>query len=144
MVKRLALCSVLAFSACATASKNDLGDTVWDFSDPDSPLKAAQGSALLFPFGEAPVEAGYPDAYRMPPVPGGGTRVLRVAKYGPKDGYKVRHRARGSGAGRRLSEYTFVMDGLWPDRDWSLFRALLQTDPQNDDDADFYVRLKED
>jgi hypothetical protein len=70
---------------------------------------------------------------------GAPARVMGFPRATQAQGYRLFHDAGGNGGGTRLNRYTFIADVLFPagaDRQW---RALLQTDPNNNDDAEFYV-----
>ncbi|RME92917.1 MAG: hypothetical protein D6766_09180, partial [Verrucomicrobia bacterium] len=69
-------------------------------------------------------------------VPAGTMGFPRATR---SQGYRLFHDAGGNGGGNRLNRYTIVFDVMFPassDRRW---RALLQTDPNNGQDAEFYV-----
>ena len=58
-------------------------------------------------------------------------------------GYTITHNLPANGAFKAsglVSNYTLVMDVLWPSASDGAWRALMQTNPANSDDADWFVK----
>lgn len=104
----------------------------WDFNGGD--LAASVGRDLAYRGNTA--DATTFQTQDIDGAPGGTMGFPRAAQ---SQGYRLFHNAGGNGGGTRLNQYTFVADVMFPassDRRW---RALLQTDPANGQDAEFYV-----
>lgn len=112
----------------------------WDFESGD--LRATTGEPLV------PVDAavandlafGTTDAFGIPGLQGQSVPVLRLAPGNSTwGGLRLRHAAPPNGGGLRVNQYALIFDLLYPagsDRRW---RALYQTDPRNQTDAELFV-----
>ncbi len=128
--------------------------TVWDFANPlDWTAPQAGGTAALSAYDPGFSAWFDPDAavksaadFGLPPVPGAGgaaKRVLHFPACTPQQGFHVAHPypANGSyGDAGALSNYTVIYDVFYPLTSDAQWRALLQTNTANTDDAEFYVR----
>lgn len=104
----------------------------WDFDGGD--LVASVGPDLAYRGDTAAVTS-----FATRDIGGAPARVMGFPRASQPQGYRLFHDAGGNGGGTRLNRYTFIADVMFPagsDRQW---RALLQTDPDNNDDAEFYV-----
>jgi glycerophosphoryl diester phosphodiesterase len=134
----------LSFVLLFAALPAQANDTIWNFERIKNPLLASEGRGRIKPINDTAVQTGTPRQYKLAPLHGGKTRVLKLSAFTSTEGFKVRHKAKPNGVLRKdklVSNYTFVMDVYWPERDWSVYRALLQTDVENTDEADIFVRL---
>jgi hypothetical protein len=71
-----------------------------------------------------------------------GDENAKVFHFGPADGsqgYLVYHGAKPNGGGTNVNEYTLLMDIMWPAESDGTFRALFNTDTNNQSDAVMFV-----
>jgi hypothetical protein len=76
----------------------------------------------------------------LPPIGGGVTNVMHVPGSPggqPLGGYRLRHGLAANGGGTNVNQYTLIMDVIYPAASHNLRRALLQTQTENLDDAEF-------
>ena len=80
----------------------------------------------------------------MPAITGGEADVMRFPTCTAQQGYLLSHAASPNGpygeSDGLVSNYTVIMDLLYPSANDGVWRALWQTDPTNAQDAEFYVR----
>lgn len=139
----------LTLSGCATAPppaprRPPTGPTAWTFSDPGTPLAAASGPAALRSRSPREPKARKSSELGLPTPPGGDKIVLALTEGGPWGGLELTHRAPPNGVFLRdglVSNYTLVFDALWP-AEGPPYRAILQSNPANADDADLFARLE--
>ncbi len=137
---------LLFFSGCAAAPAARLppaGPTTWNFSDPAAPLAASSGPARLKWRGLGEPRIVDASAEGLAPPPGGRKTVLALPAAGKEQGLELTHASPPNGVFRRdglVSNYTLIFDALWP-QGGPDYRALLQTDPANADDADLFAKV---
>jgi 2',3'-cyclic-nucleotide 2'-phosphodiesterase (5'-nucleotidase family) len=128
----------------------DTRTTVWNFDDAVQPFKIDRGVATMnyrdpANSGWGPQRTQYPltGVTGLPNLPDGTSRVMAFPKTAPGEGYGVTHNFPANGAFKAsglVSNYTLVMDVLWPAGSDGVWRALLQTNFANSDDADWFVK----
>jgi hypothetical protein len=112
----------------------------WDFNDFDE--SSTCGAAVEY-FDDTVRSASFildTEFLLLPPIGGGVTNVLNVAASSagaPSGGYKLRHGLTANGGGTNVNQYTLIVDVLYPTGSHNLRRAILQTQTENTDDADF-------
>jgi glycerophosphoryl diester phosphodiesterase len=124
--------------------------TVWNFENPNNPLAASKGTAVLkyrdpknTGWGPKKTQFGNASQFGLPPLPNGDVRVMHFPATSPDEGYTVTHHASPNGVLQReglISNYTIVIDLLWPSTSSKTFRSLYQTNPDNTDDGDFFFQ----
>jgi hypothetical protein len=100
----------------------------------------AGGTATRTRFGTT-TELGIPD------IGGKPARVMRFPPASPTMGYLVRHGALPNGGGRRVNQYTIILDVLIPSLKQpenaapknTIWTAFFQTNLRNPDNAEFYL-----
>lgn len=130
---------------CQTSSAS----TVWTFAKVASPLLADAGTATLSYFdpaasGWGPVETAYgtSSSFSLPALANAQARVMAVPKTLPGQGLTLTHSESPNGAFASkglVSNYTVMMDVLWPAASLQKWRALWQTSFSNADDADWFA-----
>ncbi|MCD6340116.1 MAG: immunoglobulin domain-containing protein, partial [Verrucomicrobia bacterium] len=103
----------------------------WDFDHGD--LRASVGEDLEY-LGDTEAHT----EFLSDQIAGREAQVMGFPKAARSQGYRGRI-YQANGGGSRLNQYTLLFDVKYPaasDRKW---RALLQTDPSNGNDAEFYV-----
>lgn len=79
----------------------------------------------------------------LPPLADGhDSGVMAFPATSPTEGFVLSHNAQTNGdfsADGLVSNYTLIMDVLWPEASAGKWRALLQTSANNSDDADWFV-----
>lgn len=128
------------------------GPTVWNFTDPSNPLAASTGTAKLryrdpgnTGWGARTTVFARAGKLRLPKVNGIDARVMAFPAATPSQGYVVIHNSPPNGvfAGDGyVSNYTLVMDLLFPKSGSGYYRSLYQTGVGNKDDADMFVENK--
>lgn len=128
----------------------DTDTTVWNFNDPANPFKSDRGVATLAyrdpsATGWGPTRTAFvlTGTGGLPNLPNGSSTAMAFPKTAPGEGYAVKHNFAANGAFKAsglVSNYTVVMDVLWPSASDGVWRALLQTSATNGDDADWFVR----
>jgi len=80
----------------------------------------------------------------LPAQPGGNASVMLFPTCSAREGYAVAHGGAANGAygdtDGLISNYTVILDILYPSANDGVWRALWQTDITNAQDAEFYVR----
>jgi hypothetical protein len=111
----------------------------WDFHN--GTLAATCGSDLEF--GDGSVEAsttfGNTDIFGLPQIGGQHVTVMSVPFLNPMFGYRMFHGIQANGGGVYVNQYTLIMDVLYPASAHNQWRAYLQTNPSNSEDAEFYA-----
>lgn len=126
-------------------------DTLWTFHDPSDRLAAVNGNGVLQYFdpdntgwGATQTQFGSASSFGLPAMLGGDPAVMCFPACSPRQGYRVVHGGTPNGpygeTGTRVSNYTLIMDILWPSASDGRWRALIQTDTNNTSDAEFYVQ----
>ncbi|MDH3973125.1 MAG: glycerophosphodiester phosphodiesterase family protein [Deltaproteobacteria bacterium] len=123
--------------------------TVWTFSNRYEPFEPSMGRGKLTFRDQKGTEWGFAKTrfettsyFGLPPLPGGDAQVMAFPAARKDEGYLLTHGAPPNGvfAGQGfLSNYTLVMDLLWPRESQQQYRALYQRDPENKDDAEMFI-----
>ncbi len=131
------------------ACQNQDPSTAWQFDDANAPLSPLRGEAELRYFDpdnnqDTAEKTRFVNTQTegINPLPTGHADVLAFSDYGPDEGIALFHNAQANGdyqAQGLVADYTLVMDLYWPSSSDGRFRALLQTNTQNADDADIFV-----
>jgi hypothetical protein len=111
----------------------------WDFLNLD--LSATCGRDLDFFDAGAANDTlfGDTDFLVVSNIAGQVVNAMRFTPTVPFGGYKMFPAVPGNGGGTNLNQYTLIMDIFYPDASHNARRALLQTNPDNTDDADFRI-----
>lgn len=126
-------------------------DALWTFSDPDNRLAPVSGTATLEYFdpdgsgwGPAETRFGKASALGLPPLPGGDADVMAFPAATPSQGYLLRHGAPPNGPYGKddglVSNYTIILDVLFPADSDGRWRGLWQTDVFNGSDAELFAQ----
>ncbi|MGI9244837.1 MAG: glycerophosphodiester phosphodiesterase [Verrucomicrobiales bacterium] len=124
--------------------------TTWNFVNPDDRLAASSGSGALSFYDPnatgwamAGVQFGSASSLGLPLPGGADTEVMGFPKAAADQGFNIAHGFAANGAyGDTLgltSNYTIVMDVLFPASSDATWRNLMQTDPANTDDGELFV-----
>jgi 5'-nucleotidase / UDP-sugar diphosphatase len=147
---RTAGCVYLDTDTTLPSCLPDTLSTIWNFDDTTQPFKTDRGVATMgyrdtagSGWGPVRTQFGLTSAAGLPNLPDGASGVMAFAKTAPAEGYTITHNFPASGAFKSqglVSNYTLVMDVLWPQTSDGVWRALMQTAPANGDDADWFVK----
>ena len=147
---RTAACVYLDTETTLASCLPDTLTSIWNFDDPAQRFKTDRGVATLAyrdttGSGWGPVRTTFPatGGAALPNLPDGASSVMAFAKTAPSEGYTLTHNFPPSGAFKNsglVSNYSVVMDVLWPATSDGVWRALLQTSLGNADDADWFVK----
>ncbi|CCQ12454.1 5'-nucleotidase [Pseudoalteromonas luteoviolacea B = ATCC 29581] len=131
------------------ACKPDEYVTIWNFNDLTSPFHKDVGPSELAFFDPDNDEWWVEDSQfemasklNLPLINSEDSGVLAFPRHSPLQGLLLTHHVPANGdysTQGKVSDYTVVMDILWPEQSTNEFRALLQTNVSNLDDADLYV-----
>jgi glycerophosphoryl diester phosphodiesterase len=123
--------------------------TLWNFDNPLARLAASSGPAELrfrdpsgAGWGPQQTQFAKASALGLPLVDGGDADVMAFPATGSDQGYTLTHHAAANGVFMDqglVSNYSLVMDVLWPAGYSGSYRSLFQTDALNADDADLFV-----
>ncbi len=123
--------------------------SVWNFSDSGNRFKttgsATNGVTLDYWGSTVAGKTVFNSSagFSLPSLPDGpAPGVMKFPKTASSEGYLLTHNTPPNGAyssNGLVSNYTVVMDLLWPTASINLYRALLQTSATNADDADWFV-----
>lgn len=129
------------------------GLTTWNFSDVGSPFLADSGTAVLEYFdpnatewGDAATIFAKASSLSLPLLDGNDVDVMAFPACTPDQGYQVTHDFAANGSFETLgliSNYTVVMDVLFPSSSDGQWRSLVQTDVTNSTDGDFFIQNQE-
>jgi hypothetical protein len=112
----------------------------WDFDAGD--LRATTGSALTN-FNAAvgtDTQFGTSTSFGIADIGGVPAKVLYYNPSAqPWGGYIMPHGAAPNGGGARVNRFTIIYDVLYPASSTGKWRSLLQTNPSNSNDGDFFV-----
>lgn len=146
---RTSQCLHLDTDTTLNACKRDETVTIWNFNNTESPLAADFGPSELSFFDPAEKnwwleksEFKSASELGLPLINNEDSGVLAFTRHSPTEGLVVTHNVPANGdfaSAQKVSDYTLVMDLLWPESSIDSFRALLQTNMANNDDADLYV-----
>ena len=139
------------FLAVLTVGCVSAADSVWTFGNAGDRLAAAQGPGVLTfwdpdgtNWGGGATAFGTASGFGLPALPGGDASVMRFPTCSAREGYVVAHGGAANGAygdtDGLTSNYTVILDILYPAANDGVWRALWQTDMTNGQDAEFYVR----
>ncbi len=108
----------------------------WDFDQGD--LRATVGNALEYAQDDVRTGTHFGSAtqFGLPPVDGSDAQIMQVPALGTMFGYIMKPGDRGNG--QTVLQYTLLFDLLYPASAASSWRALLQTDPANASDGEFF------
>ncbi|MDX1505051.1 MAG: metallophosphoesterase [Spongiibacter sp.] len=122
--------------------------TVWQFSEGSTPFAASLGGSELSFFspsggtGSADISSfGTATDFGIAPLPDGDSVLLSFGAYAFDEGVELRRNVANNGDYAEqglLSDYTLVFDVFWPTASHGKYRAVLQTNVANDDDADIF------
>jgi len=114
----------------------------WDFNDFD---ETSTCGAFTDYFDESVRTVSFildTDFASISPLPGGVVNVMNIAagfNGAPSGGYKLRHGLAANGGGTNVNQYTLIVDVYYPASMNNVRRALLQTQTENTDDAEFRI-----
>src|SRR5688572_24102464 len=132
--------SVILLSLGASAAP-----TLWNFDQPANRLAAESGPGTLAYFdpdstawGPTLSTFGKASSLGLPAMTGGDADVMSFPACTGRQGYRLTHGAPpngplGEGSGTKVSNYTLVMDVLYPVASDNRWRALYQTGAANAD-----------
>lgn len=127
--------SALAAGAGGTAFAQTQHPSVvgqWEFNRGD--LRASLGAPLEF---RGTTARG--TTFHSMTIAGAPAAVMRFPAALPAEGFLMRHGAQPNGGGAKVNQYTLIMDLMWPGESDGTFRALLNSDPNNTQDAIHFV-----
>lgn len=146
---RTASCLYLDTDSALPSCGPDTTTTIWNFNDSAQPFRADRGVATMTyrdpsgtgwgPTRTLFVSTGGPG---LPNLPEGPSGVMAFPKTASNEGYSITHNFPPNGAFKAnglVSNHTIVMDLLWPQSSDRVWRALMQANPANSDDADWFV-----
>jgi glycerophosphoryl diester phosphodiesterase len=123
--------------------------TLWNFDSVSDRLAASSGPGLLVyhdpdttGWGPANSAFGKASSFGLPAMTGGDPDVMRFPATTGRQGYRVVHGGAPNGAyegNGRVSNYTLILDVLFPAESDARWRGLYQTDTNNVNDAEFFV-----
>lgn len=123
--------------------------SVFNFSNPADPFSAASGSATLGYFdpdvtgwGPAATLFGKASSFNLPAMTGGDPDVMSFSACTSREGFLLTHGAVPNGSFSDtllVSNYTLIYDVYYPAASDAKWRGLLQTNPGNSDDGEFFV-----
>jgi glycerophosphoryl diester phosphodiesterase len=130
--------------ALPLAALGQFSPTVWNFDNTAQPLMAASGPAVLTYRGNtgALVQAGTASGFGLPLPPGGDTGVLFIPTLTSAQGLNLNHNCAPNGTSVPdgwVGNYTIIMDVLVPGGTFARNRSLLNTNPNNANNADFFI-----
>ena len=141
--------SLLSFVALAGGLSPVVAvDHVWNFENAGDPLVSSGGGSLGYydpdGTGWGPVKTvfGAASSFDLPALPGWDAGVMSIPACAADEGYELISNGLANGVfgdQGRISNYTLVMDVLYPSTSQGQFRALYQTGPDNLDDAEMYI-----
>jgi len=124
--------------------------TLWKFDITAEPLKASFGPGTLIYLdsqgtGWGPIKTKFKKASELglPPLPGGDAQVMGFPETTPDEGYSIKPNSLPNGVFKDqglISNYTLIMDILWPLSSDGIYRSLYQTDLSNSGDGEIYVK----
>ncbi|MFM8444795.1 MAG: hypothetical protein ACKN9W_15840 [Methylococcus sp.] len=143
-------CNYLDTDGAIPSCEADPHTTIWNLNNPGSPFLPDRGTAELSY--RDPLQTGWGNRltkfkttqeFKLPGFKDGASGVMSFPATIPSQGYVITHNFPPNGAYKGagyLANYTIIMDVFWRLTSSSQWRALLQTAPANDDDADWYVQ----
>lgn len=108
----------------------------WDFDQGD--LRATVGNALEYARDDVRTGTHFGAAtqFGVPAIDGSDPQIMQVPALSSMFGYIMKHGDPGNG--QTVLQYTLLFDLLYPASAASSWRVLLQTDPANASDGDFF------
>jgi 5'-nucleotidase / UDP-sugar diphosphatase len=147
---RTAACMYMDTNNVLPSCQQDTSTTVWNFNDTNQPFLKDRGTAALayrdtLNSGWGPQFTTFATTTTLgiPDLPNGSSGVMAFPRTEPTEGYSITHGFPANGAFKfsgLVSNYTLVMDVLWPFSSDGLWRSLLQTNSANGDDGDWFVK----
>jgi hypothetical protein len=147
---RTTACVYLDTDTTLPSCQPDTSTTIWNFDDSTQRFKTDRGTATMAyrdttgsGWGPVRTQFGLTGAAGLPNLPDGSSSVMAFPKTAPSEGYAITHNFAPNGAFKNsglVSNYTALMDVLWPQTSDGVWRALMQTSPTNGDDADWFVK----
>jgi predicted MPP superfamily phosphohydrolase len=123
--------------------------SIWNFNNIDEPLKNDFGPSQLKYYDPAsknwgPEETKYDSTLNLniSPLSDGDSGVMSFSRHKPTEAIALHPNTIPNGDFKNegwISDYTIVMDLMWPTESDNEYRAILQTNINNSDDADLYV-----
>ena len=113
--------------------------TLWNFEGSFAPTS---GPGSMSVRGGASVAFGTASSFGLPLLPGGDSGVLSFPAFTAAQGLNVDHASAPNGVhigDGWVSNYTLVMDVYWPASSNSQWRSILNTNPTNANDGDFFI-----
>jgi glycerophosphoryl diester phosphodiesterase len=139
---RQSLALTIALALCSSLASAQ--STVFDFSSPSNRLAASTGPGVLSFRGSTDTitQFGTCASFGLPLLPGGDKAVMLLPTLNASQGLGLDHAAGPNGPHATdgwVSNYSIVMDVLVPASSFASFRALVNTNPGNSNDADFFI-----
>jgi hypothetical protein len=132
-----------AGAVTVTDPVNALVTGQWDFENFD--LSATCGRAMEYSSTAVEFDTGFStsDFFGLPDLNGQPVRMMSFPGVPPSGGimggYLMRHGIPANGGGARVNKYTLIMDIAYPTNSHNLERAILQTNPGNNDNRDIAI-----
>lgn len=132
-----------AGAVTVTEPVNALVTGQWDFDGFN--LSATCGNALEYSSTAVEFDTGFStsDFFGLPDLNGQPVRMMSFPGVPPSGGvmggYLMRHGIPANGGGARVNKYTLIMDIAYPTNSHNLERAILQTNPGNNDNRDIAI-----
>jgi glycerophosphoryl diester phosphodiesterase len=139
------------FAALILPAAAQAAATLWKFDNAGNRLAASSGPGALTYFdpdatGWGPLNTAFGKAssFGVPAMTGGDPDVMRFPACTSRQGYRVTHGGAANGpygeTAGKISNYTLILDVLFPAASDAQWRALYQTDTNNTSDAELYVQ----
>ncbi len=115
----------------------------WDFDEGD--LRATKGRDMLYydyeELGaiESNTRFGTTRSFGIPDIAGKEANIMFFPPCGTNEGYRMFHGALVSESGKRINQYTIILDLLYPSTSSGTWRSILNTDGNNQNRADLYI-----
>lgn len=125
--------------------------TMWRFDNATNRLDASSGPGILSyhdpdgtGWGPANSAFGKASSFGLPTMTGGDPDVMRFPTCTARQGYRILHTAPLNGpygeSNARVSNYTLILDLLFSAASDGRWRALYQTETNNNNDAEFFIQ----
>jgi glycerophosphoryl diester phosphodiesterase len=125
--------------------------SLWNFDNAGDRLAASSGPGVLTyhdpdatGWGPANSAFGKASSFGLPAMTGGDADVMRFPACTGRQGYRIAHGGAANGpygeTAGKISNYTLIMDVLYPGTSDGVWRSLYQTDTNNASDGELYVR----
>jgi glycerophosphoryl diester phosphodiesterase len=145
------LLAILTATASALPTCLQADATLWTFSNSADRFAAASGSGSLTyhdpdstGWGPAGTVFDKASSLGLPPMTGGDPDVMSFPACTARQGYRLLHASPANGpygdSNGKISNYTLILDVLYPAASNGRWRALYQADTNNASDAEFYVQ----